>query len=74
MWKLTEWGKTRTGLPEVPWRDLTDEEYASALSLYPVLPERGYFVQDEPGPAPETEAETDASEIIGGRPSRRKGA
>lgn len=58
-WKLTEWAETRTPLTGVPWRDLTDEEFAAAEALFPegALREQGYFVKvvepkadDEPAP------------------------
>lgn len=42
-WKLTAWARTREGLAGVPWRDLSDDEYAAALDIYPELGERGYF-------------------------------
>lgn len=42
-WKLTSWGATRMPLPGVPWRDLSDEEFAAAEWRYPELRERGYF-------------------------------
>ena len=48
-WRLTEWGKTRMPLPGIPWRDMTDEEFAAASSAAPGLDERGYFE-----PVPET--------------------
>ena len=44
-WKLTKWGQTREGLAGVPWRDLTEDEHAAALRLYPELDDRGYFEQ-----------------------------
>lgn len=50
MWKLTDWGKTRAGLPGMPWRDLTDAEFNRAKALYPELPERGYFAYEAEGP------------------------
>lgn len=46
MYKLTRFAQTRTPLPGVPWRDLSDEEFAAAELRYPELRERGYF---EPG-------------------------
>lgn len=52
-WKLTEWGKTRMPLPGIPWRDMTDEEFATACASTPGLEERGYFEDvREPSPAP----------------------
>lgn len=52
-WRLTEWAKTRSPLNGVPWRDLSDEEFAAAESRFPkgVLREQGYFEEgasDEP--------------------------
>lgn len=51
-WKLTTYGKTRAGVPGVPWRDLSDEEFAAAEALFApgVLRAREYFehVPDEP--------------------------
>ncbi len=52
-WTLTAWAQTRQGLAGIPWRDLTDDEYAAALRLYPELGDRGYFE-----PAGEAEADT----------------
>ncbi len=44
-WKLTTYGKTRAGVPGVPWRDLSDEEFAAAEALFEpgVLRSREYF-------------------------------
>ena len=42
-WKLTSWGQTRMPLTGVPWRDLSDAEFAAAEERYPELRERGYF-------------------------------
>lgn len=44
-WKLTTYGKTRAGVPGVPWRDLSDEEFAAAEALFApgVLRAREYF-------------------------------
>lgn len=42
-WRLTAFGETRLALPGVPWRDLSDEEFAAACERYPELEERGYF-------------------------------
>lgn len=50
-WKLTEWGKTRMPLPGIPWRDMTDEEFATACAEMPGLEERGYF-EDAAGTLP----------------------
>ena len=44
-WTLTRWAKTRRPLAGVPWRDLTDEEFASAEVRYPSLRAQGYFEQ-----------------------------
>ena len=51
MWKLTDWGQTRMPLTGVPWRDLSDEEFAAAEARYPELRERGYFAQSIAEPA-----------------------
>ena len=50
MWKLTPWGQTRAGVTGVPWRDLTDDEFAAAEALFEpgVLRARGYFRQGQP--------------------------
>lgn len=69
MWKLTEWGASRYGLPGVPWRDLTDEEFAAAEALHPEIRERGYFEETddlpvEPGEGGTVESTPD-SEIPG---------
>ena len=71
-WKLTPYGQTRTGLPGVPWRDLTAEEFAAAEKLHPGIRERGYF-EREPSAVIDT-ATAAADEIIGGRMSRTKKA
>lgn len=44
-WKLTTYGKTRLGVTGVPWRDLSDDEFAAAEALFEpgVLRSRGYF-------------------------------
>ncbi len=42
-WKLTSWGATRMPLTGVPWRDLSDAEFAVAEERYPELRARGYF-------------------------------
>ena len=42
-WKLSAWGQTRMPLTGIPWRDLTDEEFAAAEARYPELRDRGYF-------------------------------
>jgi hypothetical protein len=47
IYKLTPFAKTRRGLPGVPWRDLTPEEYAAALERHPGMEEHGYFEQAE---------------------------
>lgn len=43
-YQLTDFGKTRIGLPGVPWRDLTDAEYREARELHPGMEDQGYFV------------------------------
>lgn len=45
-WKLTSWGRTRMPLTGVPWRDLSDDEFAAAEDRHPELRERGYFEED----------------------------
>jgi len=45
MYKLTRFGQSRLALSGVPWRDLTDEEFAKALEKHPGMEEHGYFVQ-----------------------------
>lgn len=85
MWKLTEYGKSRVGLPGVPWQDLTNAEFAAAKRLHPGIQERGYFehfteaeaeakaaepVIDEA--AQPDEAAATPEEVIGGRPPRTK--
>ena len=44
-WKLTDWGKTRSGVPGVPWRDLTNKEFRDAEKLFEKgeLKAQGYF-------------------------------
>ncbi|MGE0227759.1 MAG: hypothetical protein AB7I38_10970 [Dehalococcoidia bacterium] len=42
-WKLTSWGRTRMPLIGVPWRDLSDAEFAAAEERHPEIRERGYF-------------------------------
>ena len=46
-WKLSAWGMTRMPLTGIPWRDLTDEEFAAAEERYPELRGRGYFEETE---------------------------
>lgn len=81
MWKLTEWGKSRLGLPGVPWRDLTDSEYAEARVLYPGIDERGYFERAEdvliatpfwPGEQTDDEDAAAPEEVVGGRQRRAR--
>lgn len=45
-WKLTSWGRTRMPLTGVPWRDLSDDEFAAAEERHPELRERGYFEEE----------------------------
>lgn len=52
MWKLTPYGKTRTPLTGVPWRDLTDSEFEAAEKRHEELRERGYFEHGESEAAP----------------------
>lgn len=52
-YKLTAYAKTRKNLPGVPWRDLSDEEYAAAVEANPGMEEQGYFekaIEEEDGP------------------------
>jgi len=74
-WKLTPYGQTRTGLPGVPWRDLSPEEFASAEKLHPGIRDRGYFEREKPPVEPVADESAAApQEVIGGRPPRtRKG-
>lgn len=64
-WRLTRYATTRRSLPGVPWRDLTDEEYESALAANPGMDQRGYFepVEDEgtqaPSPSPRRPTKAD---------------
>ena len=51
-WKLTAYGATRLPLTGVPWRDMTDEEFAAAEARYPELRDRGYFAHEEATPLP----------------------
>ena len=51
-WKLTPWGKTRFPLAGIPWRDMTDEEFAQATAQVPELEERGYFAREVEQPKP----------------------
>lgn len=50
-WKLTTYGKTRLGVTGVPWRDLSDDEFAVAESLFEpgVLRAREYFERVDDG-------------------------
>ena len=43
MWKLTQFGRTRSPLSGVPWRDLSDEEFAAVEAAHPTIRDRGYF-------------------------------
>jgi len=63
MWKLTAWGKTRHGLLGVPWRDLTDEEFAAAEALFEpgALRAQGYFRQERPRVRPRRTSTIEAS-------------
>lgn len=47
-YRLTSYGKTRLGLPGIPWRDMSDEEFAAAVARHPGIEDKGYFVKDEP--------------------------
>jgi len=51
-WTLTQWGRSRSGVSGVPWRTLTDDEYAAACELYPELPDRGYFTREPEASGP----------------------
>lgn len=56
-WHLTDYAKTRTPIPGVPWRDLSDEEFAQ-LDVDGVFEARGYWTRaeetviEEPSPPP----------------------
>lgn len=70
-WKLTEWGKTRMPLPGIPWRDMTDEEFATACADNPGLEKRGYF-DDAREPEPRAAAAAPADYVPkANRPPRR---
>jgi hypothetical protein len=47
-WKLTPWGKTRSGVTGIPWRDLSDEEFAAAEAMFEPgeLLAHGYFEKE----------------------------
>jgi hypothetical protein len=49
-WKLTPWGKTRSGVTGIPWRDLSDEEFAAAEAMFEPgeLLAHGYFEKEPP--------------------------
>lgn len=47
-YKLTAFGRSRLALSRVPWRDLSDEEFAAAVARHPGMEEHGYFVKEEP--------------------------
>jgi hypothetical protein len=47
MYRLTHFGKTRRGIPGVPWRDLSDAEYRAAVKANPGMEDQGYFVKVE---------------------------
>ena len=71
-WQLTPYAKTREPLNRVPWRDLSDEEFAAADALYEgLLQERGYFVPvpvaSTPAPEPEVEPEREPTRHRGRR-------
>lgn len=54
-WKLTAYAKTRMNLPGVPWRDLSDEEYAAVIEAHPYIEDKGYFekvAEEEDSPPP----------------------
>lgn len=54
-WNLTEKGKSVEGIPGIPWRDLTDEEFKAAESFmdsqFPdqkgALKKSGFFQQEK---------------------------
>lgn len=48
-WKLTSWGQTRMPLTGVPWRDLSDAEFAAAEERHPEIRDRGYFEEEPAG-------------------------
>lgn len=43
MYVLTAFGKTRMPLAGVPWRDLSDREFADARRKHPGIEDQGYF-------------------------------
>lgn len=47
MYRLTHYGRSRRPLPGVPWRDLTDEEYATVVKNHPGMEEQDYFFKAE---------------------------
>lgn len=72
-YRLTEWGASRVPLPHVPWRDMTDEEFAA--HGWPSLVANGYFEHEPDAPEiPECSDDDAASpaEILGGRPRRTR--
>lgn len=70
MYRLTEWGQSRLPLPYVPWRDMSDEEFAQHGR--PLLVERGYFEHVPEKGAKADDDAADTSEVIGGRSARKK--
>jgi hypothetical protein len=65
MWKLTVWAKTRRPVSGVPWRDLTDEEFAALETNYAGLDR--YFYHE-----PEQRAATEPEPVAPPAPRRRR--
>ena len=60
-WKLTDYAKTRMPLPGVPWRDLSDDEFAQVERKHPSIRQRGYFVKESVSVTPIEEDEAGVS-------------
>lgn len=63
-YRLTAYGKSRRGLPGVPWRDLTAAEYKAACAANPGMDERGYFepITEEDTSSPPSSARRQAKD------------
>jgi hypothetical protein len=59
-WTLPAWGRTRRPVTGVPWRDLSDEEFAAAEALFGegVLRSRAYFEREKPAVVSRTRRRT----------------
>jgi hypothetical protein len=67
-YQLTAFAKTREPLNRVPWRDLSDEEFAVANALYDgLLEERGYFEPEAPTSEDSSQVATEPTRIRGRR-------